>query len=313
MKKLINRTLLFLLLVWLTLVAKVVYYDFDTIKSGGFSYMPLNNLSNSVSLRAKLDHMVKHQKFKYSEVLIVGSSMAMNNISGEVIAKTQDKVVYNIGSWGIKPNQIYDFLKTMQLKPVNCVIMPFNNTDFGEDKSKIDYSAIHQQLYGNVFNRFFNFFYYNNINTFLNDWNYRFKNKHNHTYESLNFDDYGTVLMEKKDFVIDSGRWHKNFGQKDFDYFYRGIKSIDSLCKRNRIRFILAYLPNRPGFIQGKDRLLNDLHAKELSLILRKNFIDLRFCPIAAGDFCDAYHVFKPGAIQITNALLDSMRAKGLN
>lgn len=311
LRSFIFKSLFLTLIVLAAILIKIVAANFDVISKTSLKYMPLNNVSNSNCFRAKVDHLTSSDKFKRCTFLIAGSSMSLNNISGKIISNRLNKNVYNISSWGLKPDQISDIISVIKNNQINCILLAFNNCDFGTDYSEIDYSALKTTIDGNQLQKSYAFLNTLNINTFSADWKYRyhFSQISNH-YESLNFDEFGSVLLTEQNFKIDASRWRHNQGAGNLNFFYKALKKLDSTCKRNNIKLILAYLPSRPGLLTENNIVENRNISKVFKHDMGSTFIDLQQVNLSSNQFCDAYHLFKSGAENITNTLVDSLIRK---
>lgn len=269
--------------------------------------MPKNNISNSISFKAKLDHMVNSEKLDNCDFLIVGSSMSLNNISGNLIEEKTGYKVYNIASWGLIPKQIFNLLTTIHLNKINKIVLFFNNDDFGDGEFKINYTDVGRYLYGGSLIKSYLFLKHLNMQTFYEDWKIRenFYDK-DYAYQSLKFDKTGTTNLKKRGFVINSVRWNKVHDTTGFYFFHQYLIKIDSLCKSKKIEFYAVYLPVREGLKTQISKEKNNAIA--LSIRTKINhFYNFNSFTVSDSLFCDGTHMFNEGAEFITKHFLDSL------
>lgn len=228
MGKFIIKIFIFTTIVVIVIVAKIIIVNLNNIKKYSFRYLPLNNVSNSQCFKAKMDHLVNSQNFKNCSFLIAGSSMSLNNISGRIISNRTNEYVYNISSWGFKPEQLNQFLKIINVDSIKYLLVAFNNWDFGKLGYKIDFKSTELYLSSNKIKRYWSIVSKFNFNTFSQDWAYRSKFLNiNNAYESLNFDKYGSIQFDPVGFVIDKKRWDVYKDTSGFCYFYKDINDLD--------------------------------------------------------------------------------------
>src|SRR5580700_7326606 len=91
-----------------------------------FDLIPKNNLTNSVCLRAQMDHLFKSADFRNCTFLIAGSSMSLNNISGLTISNRTGECVYNLSAWGIEPSNVTELLSVLDKKRIKYLTVAFN-------------------------------------------------------------------------------------------------------------------------------------------------------------------------------------------
>lgn len=306
MKKFFLKAIVLFIIGIVVVFLHIIRVHPDILKDKSFKHIPLNNVSNSESYRAKLDHMLFSDNFSNASFLIVGSSMAVNNISGEVISNITNECVYNTSSWGLRSNQINELVKIFKTKKTKYILYAFNNVDFGRNGNNIDYELTSDLLYGNNFLRVYDFVDNFNITTFYSDWENRIKSKKN-TYSTLNFDEFGSLEIISKGFVIDKNRWDKSYGISDFNFFVKDLDTLSEYCQVNDIKLFLVYLPYRPNLLNENQVLENNKVSYVLESRYGETFIDLHNLTISTAQFCDGTHMFKEGARNITKTIMDSI------
>ncbi len=300
-----------LLLVFLTLLVIlfriIIFYGSD-LRAFGFKHIPLNNLSNSRAFKEKIDQIVVEKPLDSCSFLVAGSSMSLNNIDCKLIHEKTGLAIFNVATWACKIDQINKMLPILKVDNLKYLLVGFNNSDYGPPTFQIDYGSTRQYLHGNNLLRVFIFLSKLNINTFFSDWD----NKKNHTeksneYASLKYDRFGSVLYDRSNFVIDSGRW-KNYGDTSgFRYFYKSLLTLDNICKQRNVKLIVAYLPARKDLLNPNIINMNKTAAAEVKKAFGVRFYNLQNVMINSADYCDGEHLFAEGATQVTGAILDSI------
>ncbi len=289
----------------LVLVAR--YYK--EFKKSGVQVMPTNNLSNSISFNAKIQHFHEHYNCSQIELLIIGSSMSLNNVSAKKLQNALHLKTYNFGSWGFKSDNDLKFLKKTNFPNCRKVLIAFNNYDFTQSEPEYNIGLTAYYLNKKPLAAPFAFLNKFNIEAFRNDWEYRsvylFRSN---IYESLMFDECGSVMFEDSDFAIDPKRYEQYVDSDSFDFFHHNMDDLKMFLARKNIQLILAYLPWRKDLLTEQRLTKNDSLANILKADFGNNFIDLHRLDIDTALFCDAGHVFKQGAELITRHLIDSLR-----
>jgi hypothetical protein len=287
----------------------VIITVFSVVKKIDFTNFPKHAISNSVCFNAKLEHALIDTNFNQCSFLIAGSSMSLNNISGELIQKQLQKKVYNISSWGTRPSQTIELLESKVIgDQVKYVLVAFNNFDFGKTDYSLDYRSVEKFMLGNNFDKAWLFFEKAHILDICSDWEFRnkFSNIDNE-YASLKFDKTGSVLLNREGFKISKKRWAKYFDTTGFYNFKKSMLKLDSLCITKNRNLILVYLPSRSDLLTEKNRTANNSVAENLKTEFKSKFIDLSSIKINANNYCDGIHLFKEGAEIVTYSILDSL------
>ena len=87
--------------------------------------------SNSISYDVKLNFLNKHKNLlKNSKTIVIGSSMALNNIDSKYLEKTEkfEKTV-NLSSWGLQVSEVFQLLKIIDLTDKKYVVI-LKNANF---------------------------------------------------------------------------------------------------------------------------------------------------------------------------------------
>lgn len=309
MKKFIINSLSVFILVIIIFFLVIALKNANNILESGYKDMPFNNISNSVSFNAKMDNIAQTKQLENCTFLISGSSMSLNNISGVAIQSKMNEQVYNISAWGLKPNYTRNLLKIMHVPHLKYLLIAFNNIDFGRNWFPVNYKYADTYLNGDNITRNRSLLSDFNIQSFTYDWTYRTTYSHtSNNYQSLCFDETGTVLLDNNNFKIDDKRWNKHYPDTiGFKKFLSEVSQIETFCKSKNIKLILVYLPSRPGLLTDNNILHNTAVANVLHSKFGKSFINLQHLNIPLNQFCDGIHMFKQGAESVTSVVLDSI------
>ncbi|MEI8203329.1 MAG: hypothetical protein WCH34_09975 [Bacteroidota bacterium] len=322
MTKFILNLVTFISLALLVIILILSILNYSNFSKTHFQNMPINNVSNSTCLNAKIDHLIVADNCKNATFLIAGSSMSLNNISGGIIQNRTNNIVYNLSSWAFKPKSTDYLIQSMNLEKIKYLLVAFNNVDFKGDfyqGSKegitIDFKSTKYFINENIGKRIISILTKFNAKTFTADWTYRCKFQTvNNAQESIKFDKYGSVMLEHTGFKINMDRWKE--GYKDtigfYNSFLHDVTILDSTCNKNKIRLILVYLPNRPLLLTKNDKSKNKMISKILESKFGKRYLDMQNIEIPTRQFCDGMHMFRDGAESITNSIIDSLVNKKL-
>lgn len=291
------------------IVISLIATNYKNYSKNGFKNMPRNNVSNSVGFNAKMDFIVKSDNFNESTFLIAGSSLSLNNISGELIAQRTNEKVFNISSFGFKSStQLVKLLDILHLKQLKTILIGFNNTDFGYSSPEINYKLTDQYLNSSRFARTFSLIRNFNIISFSNDWELRNAvSDISNDKTSLNFDKTGSVLLNSKGFSIIKITEVGLVDTTGLNNFITNTQILKNECTKRGISLILVYLPSKFDLLSRNNIIQNNIAAQKLSIKFGQIFYDLHKVKLPENYFYDGAHMFKEGADSITNLILDSL------
>ena len=177
------------------------------------NHLPAPRITSSISLNEKIA-WAKKRPPETCDVIILGSSVALNNIDGNKISKKFHPTT-NLAAWGLSVRDSASFMKIFleSCKPKQIVYL-FSYGDFMSRPSIANWSEVHDFLKS----KDLNLFYLKNLDIpyYINGY-FDIKKSHTSTnlmYESLNFDESGSVLYEVDKFKINQKRWmgHDSLG-----------------------------------------------------------------------------------------------------
>lgn len=285
--------------------------NYDVLKDVKLKDVPGNNLGNSMSFKAKMDHLIRSSNYNNCEFLISGSSISLNNVAGKTIAERTGSCVYNISSWGFKVSQTNRFLEVVGTGKIKHLLVAFNNTDFRGLNYNIDYELVKSYIEGGSLTRSWLFITKFNLETFVTDWNRRSLLSHvSNEYRSINFDETGSCHFSRKNFVIDSTRWKRYDDTTGFVKFCSGVVALKRFCVERNVELTIVYLRNREDLLTEKRKKENKTVALKLKENFGDFFIDLHEIEMPLKEYCDGMHYFREGAERVTKIILDSLDAK---
>ncbi|NOU01382.1 MAG: hypothetical protein HOO95_07405 [Gallionella sp.] len=215
--------------------------------------LPAPRLSSSESFNEKA-RWLRELGNKKCDVLVIGSSMAINNVDWAFIRPALNNMtVVNTASWDMSIAASATMLKYIApvCNPRFIVLVAF----FGDFNSKG-----HQPIDWEFFQDYFNgqpsqlaylksadLTYY--LSTFLNLKN--LSNKGNTVYESLNFDETGSVMLNCNNFVRKKSRWDgynsylSHFSPGKVQVELDGLAEIEHIARTNHIHLVVVSTPLR--------------------------------------------------------------------
>ena len=272
--------------------------------------LPPPNLTDSFSYNEKL-HFLRQSKVK-PEVIVLGSSMALNNINSyTLIKRTKCNSFLNLSSWGMNLKDDFELLMLIKNKyPLKKIILVSNYVDFCSKDKKIKTNLIQGYLKnGNALLTHilsFNFSYY-----YLNKQYVSYVRHHENHYESLAFDDFGTVNFERKKFNINKKRFNSYFSMKIIGNQYIYLDKIIEYCRENNIKFYFMLTPIREGLykkLTSYQKKIINKHVLKINQLMKKgtfNFYNSYENTWSDSLFVDGIHFNKDGAIKFTNKSFD--------
>jgi hypothetical protein len=306
MKKFLIKVLLYAvaLLVIVTVVA--VYY---------FRKVPnqLLLVSNSPSYNLKAGFIQQHpEKLSEAGIVVVGSSLCLNNVSAKMLQDSLHLFTINLSSWGLRignyeQSPIWDMHKIFLC---NIGVSDFEPPEI-EARDNFSFSTSKVRELFNLATDF---------NTFMKTIEAG-KNimliKGTGDYLSFDFDECGSVLFSDSAFKYDSVRWNKD------DYAVYGVDSAKlagyvrrlkkiTTSHQGYVRIVVSFSPVR-GVSYNQKRsdmvaYLGRMIRQSCPNVVFINLYDRRYPDSVYADNC---HFNIIGANRYTKELVDSMRRRG--
>jgi len=231
--------------------------------------------SNSISYDAKLKFLHNNNKLlNESNTIVVGSSMALNNIDSDYLLKNEKcNNVINISSWALQVNEVFQLLKLLDLSKKKYIVYSTQFIDFqGSTTKNINENGIIDYTYGN-----FSFYPYistinsllMNINNIIN-YDIRYRDKNKYTY--LDFDIHGDINFNfDNDSYINKNRWsyidNGSLNKKTFDI----VIELNNYLKSQNIELIVITTPIRNEIVNNPIILKKfNTYTKNLNFLSKK-------------------------------------------
>ena len=276
--------------------------------------LPLR-FSNSISYDVKLNFIKNNQLMRDSNTIVVGSSMALNNVNGVKLEDSSKKIekVANLSSWGLQVSEVLQLIKLIKLDNINFIIYSTQYGDFSRDVLKnIDENEVKKYL-----NSQFTIYPYkvtirglmvNLLNNIRYKENYLNPNK----YSYLNYDRTGGVNFLFGSKYIDKIRWQGDY-QKKYNLSKKSFEDLIELSRMSEahnIKLIVITTPMRESILYGNTDLLDifNEYTNELkSLSMKHNFMYLnthKTLKLSDEYFVDKTHLNKSGATLVSKEII---------
>ena len=225
---------------------------------------------NHVSMDTKIHFLKHHVDLEAADTIIIGSSLALNNINGELLEDTSSYVnnVINLSAWHMQcPQQLPLLSKIISYGNVKRIIYPTQYLDFTGEND------IEKRIIDNVFGYLnedpFDTFYLllrasKNLITIIDRflrWEY-FTNPN--TYEYLVFDRTGGSLLDMGEHNANPGRWGNvdentiaPFNEKNLTC----LKKLVDLSQTHDFDFLFVIQPFRKEVIESSLELKKIMKA----------------------------------------------------
>lgn len=314
MTKFIKKLLLFVCCTLLLSIGLSVFYFFyNGITADD---VPAPNLSDSYSYNEKM--LFLHTHPTKADILTIGSSMSLNNLSSEIITEKFHSASYlNTASWGMTMKDNFLLLKILSdMHLPSTIILASNIPDFQNSDKKVRYPVVKDYLagagsYQTVWKTF-------NLKYYLRNFSLVKKIRSDSSeYTYLGFDRYGAVNYDGCHFVKTQERWDRDFlAAKTVSSQYDYLDSIAAFCKTRNITLFFFQSPIRQGLYSRLSReKINklNLHTDKIKRILEQtNHLFVNANNTAWNDslFVDGIHFHKEGARLFTAYCLDKIKSR---
>ncbi|WP_419769433.1 MAG: hypothetical protein ACNI3C_08775 [Candidatus Marinarcus sp.] len=248
--------------IWIILFLSLIFLSFlFIIYVNKYLNVPLR-FTNSISFDSKLAFIKTSDKIKDTEILILGSSMGLNNINSEILSHDlNNKNILNLSSWGLKTNEILDFLKLIHLDNVKKIIYLNQYFDFyGHSINSYNEKDVQDYIYNKSFltpyvNTFFTLS--DNFKDYV-EWEKRYLS--NNKYSSLSFNSSGDVTLNLKTENISKIRWESVTDVSNLENHYDSLENMILYLNKKDIEFFLITTPYRNKFFK-EDKFLEQYNT----------------------------------------------------
>ncbi len=302
--KFFKKIILFILfssLFFICIIGSYVYkYDLD------WDDIPPPKFTSSFSFNDKLEF----SRNKKVDILSIGSSMTLNNLSSKIVMdRLKSKSYLNLSSWGVKLKTDFDLLKIQtKIKKPKSLIFVSNIIDFtakgkndlDENEYKINKIVEYLMSTKSIFYHleYFNLKYYFRESLLKKEY----KSGRNFSM-TLKYDDNGGIQIDSKNFQYNLQRWNNSFIEEPENIYYIYLDSISNYCKENNIQFFFFQSPTREKTLIKKDSEILLTHCKKVENIVCNrggNFVNSNERKWDDSFFIDGIHLNGDGADQFT-------------
>jgi len=299
----------------LHLLTVAVSWSFLLMTNG----LPAPMFTGRLSLDEKI-RFYKNKKPESIDVVTVGSSTALNNISSEYIRKIarQDNEYFNFGAWGIRMFHLDDYWGFLEnyIEP-RLVIICANPYEFTRSKAKIELNQKDLIRYIDGWPEIIYLVkYYNRhfLKRMIEVGKFR---KSTNLYASLKFDDNGGALLEIPPDEINDKRWKEQFVTDRLDEKnYLALDLFIKKLKQKNIKVVYVVSPMREHYIKSEDAQTIENHWSRIEEILSSNnmeFINMhKKLQLSDNFFVDSSHLNKLGSEFFTQELVGLLDDRGI-
>lgn len=282
-----------------------------------YSDMPLR-FTKSVSYDFKIKFAKEQLADKRFDTLIVGSSMALNNIDADVLeASSSVHKVLNLSSWGMATSECLQLLQMLDLSGVKQVVHSAQYFDYvGEVDKVLDEDELAQYLNGGWVLKT----YFQNISRLpQNVWDYLdFGNEYgdSRTQAFLHFDDSGGVNFERDGFLINQRKWQEIPAIPAVplgDEYFKHLLAMQRFLAEKGIQLVVVTPPFRQELLAQSEefREFFAAHKDYLEQLSRSKgflYVDAH-AQLGLDDrfFVDASHLDSVGARRMTELVVDTL------
>jgi len=280
------------------------------------SQLPAPRVSSSEAFNEKARWM--RLRKPSCDLLIVGSSIALNNIDGKHINDVTKNSTANLSSFGLNPtdvaNQLYRLPKSC--KPKTIIYIFFRDDLTSRWDKMIDWDAYSRYIEGELdfksYARNMDLSYY--ISTALKRSAH--KKAGNHSFQSLDFDSTGSVQLSSSNFNYDKTRWieftkDRPLSISDLEIALKGIEGVVKAAERLDAKILLVSTPLNTSSKAYYKNIDQDLWSR-VEYYSKKNhveFIDLN----NQGDlpdtsYSDFVHMNENGARYVADQLIIALQ-----
>lgn len=309
MFKFVKKIVFFFILISLILSGIFFYF----YKIGGDD-LPAPAFSNSLSFNEKID-FIRDKDLSNIEYVAIGSSMTLNNVDSEVMAKHFGENYLNLGSWGFKISDSKKFLEEMIgfFPNLKAVIISTTFVDFSSTTRNIevDYELVKRSLK-----------YELGIIPYITNLDLRYMLNNSKTnkakmsdsgsYDILSYDNFGGVILEISQDQINQERWNNDI--TDFDVSEKELTSLKNLIeflKNLDVRTVIAIPPQREGLMNDEKLKIINIEISRIIAVAQPSgayFINSFDQGLWADSlFVDYCHLNKTGAEKFTKLISDEL------
>ncbi len=308
-----NKYLSFTYSILAVVIPIIIFFELLFING----YVPL--FTNSISFDAKIKN-IQEKKIKQIDVLAIGSSITLNNLSSMVIKDSINLPYYNFSSWGLQMSDIKQMVINYLPKYRPRYLIICSSVPDFEDAGNA--ASINNYLNTNEYckEHLQEYFYIKNYNSILdirerkNNY-YKLKSEKD-DYDYLGFDDYGGVLLNIPKDRISVERWSTKggFPTTYTDRQYNELISLGKLLKDQNILLVFVQSPIKKLYVStSKEKQIVEAHFNKCKAIVEKYngiYLNSYYSKEFEDDnmFVDQFHLSSSGAILFTKEFVHCLK-----
>lgn len=281
-----------------------LYYDVS------YENIPPPEISDSYSLNDKLNFI----RNKEANIIAIGSSMSLNNISSDVVVNKVGKSYINASSWGLNMMDVYKILRMYaKYNKLKTLMIASNIIDFNSPSKKMSMNELNEFIGSkSVFKFHLSHFH---LRYYFENCKYDKKVKSGRNFSSsLVYDKYGGVPLDAKKFEVNHERWKDPSISKivgDLNYQY--LDSISIFCKYNGIQLLFFQTPTRQMLFNDENLKILNTHIIRIRKMMKKNqhyFINSNLHIWDDSLFVDGTHLNAVGAKLFTEYCFEKLNTR---
>ena len=303
-------------------VSSVLFgFAFALLAFVNFPCKPAPRLTPKDSFNEKARWLNKHKT--HCDVLVIGSSVALNDIDGPFIEESLPGVkLINAASWGQSITESAELLEIVApiISP-RLILFPLTYVSFGQENLANNWAEVKDYMSSGDSALALSLFYFRNMDLeyYIHEYvkNMRRLNNGRRIYDSLLFDESGGVLFDPIDFEIDSTRWNyyrhvTPLNQAFVNNELRALARIAGYANSNNIKLVFTIVPSSQAALQVLGPKFNNSLWRFVSRVSDESNILLlnRNQTISFEDsyFVDFEHLNGLGARSFSQILLPNLR-----
>ena len=282
------------------------------------SPIPLR-FSNSISYDVKLNFLRNSNFLEGTNTLVIGSSMALNNIDGPDIEEEVSKVskIANLASWGLQTSEVLQLIKLINLDEIKYVVFSTQYLDFEEARrSKIDDAEVKSYLN----NEFILSPYVTTLTSIptniSNYFNYSSTYLDPHKYTYLDYDKTGGSNIDLTKNEIDKERWDNRtkVKYKLDEACFTAFSELSLLLKEKGIKLIVLTTPYRKAIMEDNTNLpdIYNQYVQKLEVLAKTDgftyFNTHDSLNLDDSYFIDALHLNKKGSKLVSDEIIKILK-----
>jgi hypothetical protein len=281
--------------------------------------LPAPHFSKSMALNEKglwLRHALKQGRT--AEIIVAGSSMAMDNINGAELAKIAGTdAIINTGSWNLTTPQSFKILRILmeRLHP-KLVIFPVHYGDFEKPElTALDFSLFRKCLYDSSIAPL----YFQSLDAYSMQQAYLYRQsqqaRNRQIFETLSYDNYGGIPLNPDHFSYNKSTWDglNDPRLKDIAWDPEAFTAIQEMAvylHEHHCALLVVACPMRPPVEEKFSAQFERELWSRMPALLGANgqFVHVPGAEFDDSHFADSIHLNARGGTKLTDRLAPNIR-----